>query len=209
MKSILSLLFFLSSLAFAGDRVIINPENNGDLKIKANIGGTATDVLTVLGTTGEVSAPKGINRTEDTVFAFNTSQALSVTQPAITPVTFASEITDTTSAFTSNTYTCKQAGRYLVTFSGTLTKSSGTAPTNTAALNARIVKNATTIGAGSDAQIDAGPAGSVGPAIPFSTSYIITLAVNDTVGAEMVTNFSGGQTWVGSLLAAHIVISRI
>jgi hypothetical protein len=48
-----NLLFILSLLfafpAFAGDRVIINPDSGGDLKLKVNIGGTATDALTVAG----------------------------------------------------------------------------------------------------------------------------------------------------------------
>lgn len=49
---LLSLLFALP--AFGADRVIINPDSNGDLKIKVNVGGTPTDAITVTGSTAKV-----------------------------------------------------------------------------------------------------------------------------------------------------------
>lgn len=59
MRHILFLLAFFATSAFATDRVIMNPESNGDLKIKANVGGTATDVVTINGTSGYAQV-KGI-----------------------------------------------------------------------------------------------------------------------------------------------------
>jgi len=54
-KLLLSLLFAVSSFpAFAGDRVIINPEQDGDLKIKVNDNGTVTDVVTFDGATSRM-----------------------------------------------------------------------------------------------------------------------------------------------------------
>lgn len=44
-----------STLSLAADRVIINPDNNGDVKIKVNQGGSPVDALTVTGSTGVVS----------------------------------------------------------------------------------------------------------------------------------------------------------
>jgi len=59
MKSFLiSLLFGLgvSSLpAFAGDRVIYNPDNNGNVVIRVNSGGTVKDVMSISGASGVVS----------------------------------------------------------------------------------------------------------------------------------------------------------
>jgi len=54
-KFLLSLLLAVPSFpAFAGDRVIINPEQDGDLKIKVNDGGSVTDVMTFQGSSGNV-----------------------------------------------------------------------------------------------------------------------------------------------------------
>lgn len=56
MKHFSRIIFVLlfSFPAFAGDRVVINPDSGGDLKLKVNIGGTATDALTVAGSNGTV-----------------------------------------------------------------------------------------------------------------------------------------------------------
>jgi hypothetical protein len=51
-RILLSLALLFAAPAFATDRVLINPESNGDLKIKANVGGTATDAITITGSTG-------------------------------------------------------------------------------------------------------------------------------------------------------------
>lgn len=58
MRHILLLLALVASPAFATDRILFNPETNGDLKIKANIAGTATDALTVTGSSGNVTVSK-------------------------------------------------------------------------------------------------------------------------------------------------------
>lgn len=55
MRHILFLLAFFSAPAFAAERAIVNPDSNGDLKIKVNVGGTVTDALTVTGSTGAVT----------------------------------------------------------------------------------------------------------------------------------------------------------
>lgn len=56
----LFLTIFLSTLAFAGERVIINPEQDGDLKIKVNDGGVVKDVLSAAGATANVTiGPSG------------------------------------------------------------------------------------------------------------------------------------------------------
>jgi hypothetical protein len=60
MKRILFLSLFIASNAFGADRVIINPDSNGDLKIKVNVGGTPTDAIVVKGTTAGVDL-KGTN----------------------------------------------------------------------------------------------------------------------------------------------------
>jgi hypothetical protein len=54
-KIILFLTVFLSTLALAGERVIINPEQDQDIKIKVNDGGTVKDAVTVTGSTGNVT----------------------------------------------------------------------------------------------------------------------------------------------------------
>lgn len=56
---LLFLALSLSTLAFAGDRVIFNPDLNGDVKIKVNKNGTPTDAVVVSGTTGIPSFPNG------------------------------------------------------------------------------------------------------------------------------------------------------
>lgn len=55
-RFLLFLTVFLSTLAFAGERVIINPEQDQDIKIKVNksVGGV-TDVLTATGSTGALT----------------------------------------------------------------------------------------------------------------------------------------------------------
>lgn len=50
----LFVLLFATS-AFAGDRIIYNPDVNGDVKIKVNKAGTPTDVITVTGSTGKAT----------------------------------------------------------------------------------------------------------------------------------------------------------
>lgn len=52
----LALFFALfAANAFGAERVIINPDSNGDLKLKVNKGGTVTDVISVAGSTAAVS----------------------------------------------------------------------------------------------------------------------------------------------------------
>lgn len=82
-----NLLFILSLLfafpAFAGDRVIINPDSGGDLKLKVNIGGTATDALTVAGS-GNVGVGTTAPAVKLEVKATGTSSVLGVTSDQTT-----------------------------------------------------------------------------------------------------------------------------
>jgi hypothetical protein len=55
MKSLLLSLLLLAGTAFAGDRQLINPDQDGDLKIRVNKGGTVTDAVSVTGATGSVT----------------------------------------------------------------------------------------------------------------------------------------------------------
>lgn len=57
-KLLFGVLLFASS-ALATERQIMNPESNGDLTLKANVGGTPTTVITVDGTNGYAKV-KGI-----------------------------------------------------------------------------------------------------------------------------------------------------
>lgn len=54
---LLSLLFALPALG--ADRVIINPDSNGDLKLKVNVGGTVKDAVTVNGTSQQATINSG------------------------------------------------------------------------------------------------------------------------------------------------------
>jgi hypothetical protein len=54
-RILLFLTVFISTLAFAGERVIINPEQDQDIKVKVNDGGTVKDAVTVTGSTGNVT----------------------------------------------------------------------------------------------------------------------------------------------------------
>jgi len=54
-RILLFLTVFLSTLSFAGERVIINPEQDQDIKVKVNDGGTVVDAITVAGATGNVT----------------------------------------------------------------------------------------------------------------------------------------------------------
>lgn len=55
MKHLLLALTLFASSAFAGERQVINPDANGDLKMIVNMGGTATTVLQVTGSSGVMS----------------------------------------------------------------------------------------------------------------------------------------------------------
>ena len=57
MKKFLFALLLIATPSFGSDRVLINPESNGDLRIKANVGGTTTDAVVVTGATGGVTLP--------------------------------------------------------------------------------------------------------------------------------------------------------
>lgn len=67
-KKLLVLFGLIAATAYATDRFQWNPESNGDFKIKANIGGTATDVLTVTGSTGIITASKMLNNSSMPAF---------------------------------------------------------------------------------------------------------------------------------------------
>lgn len=54
-RIILFLTVFLSTLSFAGERVIINPEVDQDIKVKVNDNSVIKDAITVTGSTGNVT----------------------------------------------------------------------------------------------------------------------------------------------------------
>ncbi len=55
MKRLLLLLSLLASPALAGERVIVNPDVDGDIKLKVNDGGVIKDAVKVTGSTGLVT----------------------------------------------------------------------------------------------------------------------------------------------------------
>lgn len=71
--------------AVTGDgRVIENPTSNGDLKLRVNVGGTKTDVLTVKGSTGVVTVPLGTTETVTDNVSTGTINNLAWTSPVVT-----------------------------------------------------------------------------------------------------------------------------
>lgn len=77
MKHLLLFLALLFALpAFAGTRSIVNPDNNGDVKITVNKGGTATDALVVSGATGKVRVQQGFDSTGGAGLATSTASGL-------------------------------------------------------------------------------------------------------------------------------------
>lgn len=144
----------------------------------------------------------GISRSgDDGVGAYhNTTQAL--TAATLAPVLFNTELVDVTSAFASNTYTCKIAGNYRASFCGYINKSSGSSAAGDA-FNVSIRKNSTNV---ADAiQIDAS---STSTPRAFCQNIGVAMAVNDTLDATLVANFGGGRTYVGILDGATFTVER-
>lgn len=76
---------FISNVSFAADRVIINPESGGDLKIKINKGGTATDALVVSGATGTFNSTINDNTTLQWALRNTSTGTSAVAQFAVQP----------------------------------------------------------------------------------------------------------------------------
>jgi hypothetical protein len=199
-KIILFLTIFLSTLALAGERVIINPEVDQDIKVKVNDNSVIKDAIVVTGSTGEVTFPSGMSRANDTTIHAYDAADQTITE-AGADLNFATEVLDTLGEFTANTFTVTRSGNYRITITGSLIKNSGTSTIDT--FQVRIKRNGSLISA--TPQLSA----NVTVYVPFANTVIIALTVGQTITASLHPNFGGGRTFSGSSRGAAISIERI
>lgn len=206
MKLLFLLLSFLASPVFAAERVVINPDSNGDLKIKVNVAGTPTDAITVTGSTGAVSIPTTLDRPgEDVVYAQDSGSTSFGPWSGAESVTavMGTELIDLSSAYASNVYTAKKAGYYRVTWNAYFIKASGTCAAGDA-IRVILQKNAS--GSFANTNVDASTVNYINP---FSLTGIVLLAVNDTVRAKYEYNCAATRTYSGAIVAPFISISKL
>lgn len=146
----------------------------------------------------------GATVAKDTVGVYDTTtQAL--TQAGLATVAFNTELVDTTSAFAANVYTCKNAGNYRISFTGSMTKTAGNSQPQDS-FQFEIQKNGVAVGP--EVLITAGPTVALAEYVQVANEIDVALIVGDTIKVAIVSNIGGGRTFTGEVRKVALTIDQ-
>lgn len=129
---------------------------------------------------------------KDTIEAYNTVDQV-LTEAGLTTVAFNTELVDVTNAFAANTYTCKNAGNYRISITGSATKTAGTSNA-TDGFFIRILKNAAAVALSPRFQ-----AFDTSESQIFAHGVVVPLIVGDAITIGLLPGIGGARTYTGNV----------